>query len=157
MGASGVSGDPIYHYHSSYDSYHWMRTYGDPGFLHHKAMGQYLALVAYHLATDEVIPFDVTNYGTEFAKYLDVLKTTIAASKVTVDLSRLEAAIAVFNKASAAAAELKAQALETGDERLVNLVNAKFRDFERGFVSQGGLPDREFFKHLIFAPGLDTG
>ncbi|PGH31790.1 glutamate carboxypeptidase II [[Emmonsia] crescens] len=157
VGASGVSGDPIYHYHSSYDSYHWMRTYGDPGFLHHKAMGQYLALVAYHLATDEVIPFDVTNYGTEFAKYLDVLKTTIAASKVTVDLSRLEAAIAVFNKASAAAAELKAQALETGDERLVNLVNAKFRDFERGFVSQGGLPDREFFKHLIFAPGLDTG
>ncbi|PGH07769.1 hypothetical protein AJ79_06157 [Helicocarpus griseus UAMH5409] len=157
MGSSGGPNDPIYHYHSNYDSFHWMETYGDPGFGMHKAMGQYLALLAYHLATDDVIPFDVTNYGKQMAKYLEELKETIATSKVTVDLSRLEAAIGVFNKASAAAAELKAQAEKQGDMNLVNLVNAKFRDFERGFVSQGGLPDREYFKHLIFAPGLDTG
>ena len=24
-------------------------------------------------------------------------------------------------------------------------------------MSQGGLPDREFYKHVVFAPGLDTG
>ncbi|OAX79631.1 hypothetical protein ACJ72_06048 [Emergomyces africanus] len=157
VGSSGISGDPVYHYHSNYDSYHWMSTYGDPGFLHHKAIGQYLALVIYHLATDDVIPFDVANYGPEFAKYLKALKKTIAASKLTVDLSRLEAAIGVFNKAAAATTKLKDEAVKSGDERLINLVNAKFRDFERGFVSQGGLPDREFYKHLIFAPGLDTG
>ena len=32
--------DPIYHYHSNYDSYYWMANFGDPGFLLHKAMGQ---------------------------------------------------------------------------------------------------------------------
>lgn len=40
MGADGGPDDPIYHYHSNYDSYHWMATLGDPGFLAHKSMTQ---------------------------------------------------------------------------------------------------------------------
>ncbi|EEH17369.1 hypothetical protein PABG_07365 [Paracoccidioides brasiliensis Pb03] len=157
VGSGGGPDDPIYHYHSNYDSFHWMSKYGDPGYVVHKVMGQYLALLAYHLATDEVIPFDVTNYGKQMAIYLDDLKKVIAESKVTVDLGPLQAAIQTFNTASDAAAKLKQQAERKRGERLVNLVNARLRDFERGFVSQGGLPDREFFKHTVFAPGLDTG
>ncbi|KAK2805671.1 hypothetical protein FQN51_009174 [Onygenales sp. PD_10] len=157
FGAGGGPEDPIYQYHSNYDSYHWMSTYGDPGYLWHKAVGQYIALLAYHLASDDVIPFDVTNYGKEMTMYLDELQGVIAESKLSVDVSRLEAAIGVFNKTAAAAAELKDQAMESGDVDLINLVNAKFRDFERGFVSQGGLTDREYYKNVIFAPGLDTG
>ncbi|KAG5300230.1 N-acetylated-alpha-linked acidic dipeptidase [Histoplasma capsulatum var. duboisii H88] len=157
VGSSGGSGDPVYHYHSNYDSFHWVDTYGDPGFVFHKAMGQYLALLTYHLASDDIIPFEVNNYGPELAKYLASLRKVIDASGLTVDLSRLEAAMEVLNKAAKATTELRDQAIKTGDERLIDLVNAKFRDFERGFVSQGGLPNREFYKHLIWAPGLDTG
>ena len=40
MGSDGGPTDPIYHYHSNYDSYHWMSTFGDPGFITHKSMGQ---------------------------------------------------------------------------------------------------------------------
>jgi N-acetylated-alpha-linked acidic dipeptidase len=40
MGSDQGEHDPVYHYHSNYDSYHWMTTYGDPGFLVHKAMGE---------------------------------------------------------------------------------------------------------------------
>jgi N-acetylated-alpha-linked acidic dipeptidase len=47
--------------------------------------------------------------------------------------------------------------MTTCDKDLVDLVNAKFRNFERGFVSQGGLPNREFNKHVIFASEIDTG
>ncbi|KAK2811175.1 hypothetical protein FQN50_002272 [Emmonsiellopsis sp. PD_5] len=157
FGAGGGPEDPIYQYHSNYDSFHWMSTYGDPGYLWHKAVGQYMALLAYHLASDDVIPFDVTNYGKEMTMYLDELRGVIAGSKLTVDVSRLEAAIGVFNKTATAAAELKDEAMESGDVDLINLVNAKFRDFERGFVSQGGLTDREYYKNVVFAPGLDTG
>ena len=39
----------------------------------------------------------------------------------------------------------------------VQLLNAKLRDFQRAFTSQGGLPGREFYRHVVFAPGLDTG
>lgn len=40
MGSGGGPDDPVYHYHSNYDSYHWMATYGDPGFLSHQSMAQ---------------------------------------------------------------------------------------------------------------------
>ena len=45
----------------------------------------------------------------------------------------------------------------TKDANSVRLVNHKYVQFQRGFVSQGGLPDREFYKHVVLAPGLDTG
>jgi N-acetylated-alpha-linked acidic dipeptidase len=43
------------------------------------------------------------------------------------------------------------------DTALIAVVNHKARDFSRGFVSQGGLAGREYYKNLLFAPGLDTG
>lgn len=156
VGAGGGPTDPIYHYHSNYDSFHWMSTFGDPGFVSHKVMGQFLTLLTYRLATDGIIPFDVENYGVEMTLYLDSLAEDIASANAadTVDLSPLESAIATFN-ASAAALTALIDAASTDQE--ISLVNAKLRDFSRGFVSQGGLPTREFYKHVVFAPGLDTG
>ena len=80
-----------------------------------------------------------------------------AGATADLDVTTLRDALDAF---AAAAEEVKAQeqqAAQTGDENLLQLVNHKYRDFQRGFVSQGGLPNREFYKHLIFAPGLDTG
>lgn len=157
FGADGGPNDPIYHYHSNYDSYHWMENFGDPGFETHVAIGQYLSLLGYHLASDEIIPFDVNNYETQMNLYLDELKDVIKDSSMNLDLSQLEDAIDVFGQAANEATDLKEKAASGGDEDLVDTVNSRFRDFERGFVSQGGLTGREFYKHVIFAPGLDTG
>ena len=158
MGAGGGPNDPIYHYHSNYDSYHWMSTYGDPGFVTHKAFGQYLTLLAYHLANDEVIPYNVTTYATEMTVYLKELTTTVATSVApTLDLTPISNAIATFSQQADALNGFRDAALTSNDANLVDLVNHKLRDFSRGFVSQGGLTGREFFAHLIFAPGLDTG
>lgn len=158
MGSSGGADDPIYHYHSNFDSYYWMANFGDPGFKTHAVMGQYLGLLAYHLASEDLIPFDVTNYGIQMTAYLDELKSVVTSSSMSdLDLTPIEDAIRTFNKTSSAAMELKAQAEGSDDQAFIDFVNAKFRDFERGFVSQGGLPDRHFYKHVVFAPGLDTG
>lgn len=46
MGFTVGKGDAVYHYHSNYDSYHWMATYGDPGFKYHNALSQFLGLLA---------------------------------------------------------------------------------------------------------------
>ncbi|KAK2748781.1 hypothetical protein FQN57_000362 [Myotisia sp. PD_48] len=152
--------DPVYHYHSNYDSYHWMDKFADPGWHTHTAMGQYLGLVMYHLASDEVIPFQVTNYVTQMEKYYDDLAKYVAASTMKdLDITPIKDAICVFDAAAKKAAKLEKQAQHGGHKRkkIVEHLNSIYRDFERGFVSQGGLPDREFYKHLIFAPGLDTG
>ncbi|KAI1382025.1 glutamate carboxypeptidase [Hypoxylon crocopeplum] len=157
MGASGDAADPIYHYHSNFDSYHWMSTFGDPGFLAHKSMSQYLTLLAYNLANQDGIQFDLPNYATQLEKYYEELVSTIDSALLSLDTTVLQSAIAEFKAGATEVQGLGEQAAATNDSELLTLVNHKYRDFQRGFVSQGGLPNREFYKHLIFAPGVDTG
>lgn len=157
MGAENGPEDPIYHYHSNYDSYHWMSTFGDPGFLTHKAMGQYLTLLAYHFLSDPVIPLEPADYVSELKTYLSDLEETITSSNGTLDLSALEAAIGTFSDSAGQFTTLRSYAVSTSDTDLTTVINHKARDFSRGFTSQGGLPGREFFQNLLFAPGLDTG
>ncbi|KAJ8127074.1 hypothetical protein O1611_g6562 [Lasiodiplodia mahajangana] len=157
MGANGGSDDPVYHYHSNYDSYHWMSTFGDPEFLAHKYMSKYLTLLAYNLATIEIIPLNVTNWATQMEVYYKNLLTTISSKSATLDTSALRSALDEFASRTQEIEALEQQAVASKDPNLVSLVNHKKRDFQRGFVSQGGLPDREFYQNLIFAPGIDTG
>jgi N-acetylated-alpha-linked acidic dipeptidase len=157
MGAGGGPNDPVYHYHSNYDSYAWMERFGDPGFHTHKAMGQFLTLLLYHMVNDDVVPLEPKGYVSELAKYFDVLNTTISATNYTIDLTPLTSAMSTFSAAATAFESLRSQALATNDMQLLTAQNHKARDFSRGFTSQGGLPTREFYQHTIFAPGRDTG
>ncbi|KAG9185239.1 putative glutamate carboxypeptidase [Alternaria panax] len=157
MGAGGGPEDPIYPYHSNYDSYHWMATFGDPGFHTHKAVGQFLTLMLYHMVSDPVVPLEPADYVSEFSTYLEDLETEISSSNFTVDLTNLTAAIAQFESSAQEFVDLRAQAVAANDTELITVQNHKARDFSRGFTSQGGLPTREFYRHTIFAPGRDTG
>lgn len=159
LGAGNGPDDPVYHYHSNYDSYAWMTKYGDPEFKVHVAMGQYLSLLAYHLASDEIIPFNATTWAEELSTYFTDLEKTVSASTccTSLDISSLSEAIDTFRSAAEDIKSLRAQAEEAEDAELIDLVNARYRDFQRGFTSQGGLPGREFYQHVAFAPGLDTG
>ena len=134
-----------------------MSTYGDPGFHYHAAMGQYLDLLAYHMASDEIIPYDLPVYSAALHSYYDDLQDAVNETNQTLDTSELSAAIAQFEISANEAMTLKDQAVSTDDAALKTVVNQKFRDFQRGFTSAGGLPDREFFRHVVNAPGLDTG
>jgi len=157
FGAGGGPKDPIWHYHSNFDSYHWMSTLGDPGFVTHKAIGQFLALLLYHLVSDEVLPLDPAGYGPALEEYFVTLNETVISANATVDLSELSDAIGVFTSYATQFEALRAFAISSNNSDLIKVANLKAKDFSRGFVSQGGLPEREFYKHAIFAPGIDTG
>lgn len=159
VGAGGGPGDPIWHYHSNYDTYHWMSTFGDPGFKVHAAVGQFLSLLALRLVDDEVLPFDLPNYAVELRKYYGELKKLIGgdADGATLNTDELAAAIDVFERRANEVKALETLARSRNDAELIKVVNHKYRDFQRGFVSQGGLPTREFYRHVVTAPGLDTG
>jgi N-acetylated-alpha-linked acidic dipeptidase len=154
MGSDQGRGDPIYHYHSNYDTFNWMSTFADPDFLYHKAMGQYLTLLTYHMASDDIAPLNPVTYGAEMTKYLNTLTTLLTTTNTSLDLSPLVSAIESFNSSAAAFSSSIASASTPAE---INTVNSKLRAFSRGFVSQGGLPTREFYKHVVFAPGVDTG
>lgn len=89
--------------------------------------------------------------------YYNDLVTTINSTSDTLDISPLRSALDEFTLRTQEIAAAEQQAIANKDTALTTLVNHKKRDFQRGFVSQGGLPNREFYQNLIFAPGLDTG
>ncbi|KAL1610045.1 hypothetical protein SLS60_001710 [Paraconiothyrium brasiliense] len=158
VGSSNGKKDPVYHYHSNYDSYHWMSTFGDPGFKLHTAMGQFLSLIVYHIADDALIPWDLPHAATVLLSYLSELNETITTSdSPDLDLTPLAEAIAEFTTQAERISKIGQQALAFNDTNILGVVNSKYRDFPRGFASAGGLPGRETFKNIISAPGIDNG
>ena len=134
-----------------------MSTWGDPGFHLHASQGQFLALLAYHMASDDILPIDTQNYAVELRAYYDDLVEYAEEEGADLDLTELDEAINFFKKSADEVKALEELAVARDDEPLKKVVNHKYRDFQRGFISQGGLPDREFYKHVATAPGLDTG
>ena len=134
-----------------------MSTYADPDFEIHTAMGQWLTLIAYHIADDTVIPWDLPNAAKVLREYFEELNETIADAGLEVDTAELEDALDEF---AAQADNIKGVAAlaETSDNQvLLAVVNSKYRDFARGYVSQGGLPGRPTFRNVLSAPGIDNG
>jgi N-acetylated-alpha-linked acidic dipeptidase len=89
--------------------------------------------------------------------YFEELSEFVDASSGNVSISELRDAIDTFRTQANEVTELSQLAISTNNTELLQVVNHKYRDFQRGFTSQGGLVDREFYQHTIFAPGIDTG
>jgi N-acetylated-alpha-linked acidic dipeptidase len=88
-GFSSTPSDPVYHYHSIFDSERWQEVYGDPGFVKHVgltgqenkkilltssfqvAVAKNLGLQTLRLASALVLPFNTTHYAFELENYLD--------------------------------------------------------------------------------------
>lgn len=80
MGFTGGKGSPVYHYHSNYDSYHWMEKYGDPGFVYHNTLAKYLGLAVLELNEHEVIEFKLTDVSHDLLIYFNQTVDTIPES-----------------------------------------------------------------------------
>ncbi|RDW76072.1 hypothetical protein BP5796_06893 [Coleophoma crateriformis] len=77
---SAPHGAPVYHYHSNYDSYHWMNTYGDPGFHYHIAMTKIWSLYTAKLVEAPVIPLNATDYAIALKGYIANVEDKLDAS-----------------------------------------------------------------------------
>lgn len=62
--------EPVYHYHSNYDSFYWMEKFGDPGFVYHRTMAQVLGLITAHLADLPIISFRAADYARALDRYV---------------------------------------------------------------------------------------
>jgi N-acetylated-alpha-linked acidic dipeptidase len=157
----GEGQESVYHYHSNYDSYFWVNKFGDPGFKKHLAVAQLFGVLAVKLADTKIIPFQGTEYAVALEKHSKELKEIGKVNTKVLDKS-----IANFRKAAEKLdAEAEAVKLTEGldnpageTQKKIVVVNEKYLSVERGFLRKdGGLPGREWFKHMVFAPGLWLG
>lgn len=82
FGFGAGSKDPVYHYHSNYDSFRWMAEFGDPGFVYHRTMSQILALATAKLADEPVLSFEAATYATALDKYVSRVEEKLAAAAI---------------------------------------------------------------------------
>ena len=167
--------DPIYHYHSNYDSFWWMDNFGDPGFKYHTTIAKILALLAAKLVEEPVVQFNATDYSIGLQIYLQAVKdqaNKLEMVSIAQDMfTPLDNAIEAFQRASATfdheasilADSFKPQAPRKGflelteHYRSVREINTRYKLLERQFLYAPGLDSRSWFKHVVFAPGLWTG
>ncbi|KAL8898261.1 MAG: hypothetical protein Q9207_006794 [Kuettlingeria erythrocarpa] len=164
----GFEGDP-FPYHSCYDNFDWMSNHGDPGFQYHKAMGQIWALLILDMADRPVLPLDLDVYAGEVTNYVSDLEIHYGDSKTpkpqALNFQSLKAAAEQFvvqarifknwetawSKAVTDSGGF--ESLTLANQRIEH--NTRMATFESDLLDiDGGLPGREQFKHIIFAPEL---
>ena len=156
-------GGPPYPYHSCYDNFEWLGQVGDPGFQYHKVMARIWALLILDLSDREILPFDFEAYANAVHGYVDELET-YTNSKYSLDFSPLRSAAddltenaKIFHEWSQAWANIvysNNNGFE-GDSMAIKRMshNTRMGNFETNLLDfNGGLPGREQFKHVIFAP-----
>lgn len=65
---------PVYHYHSNYDSFHWMETYGDPGFAYHATIAQIGGLLVAKFSEEPIVGFSAKAYAKALGKYVNEVR-----------------------------------------------------------------------------------
>jgi N-acetylated-alpha-linked acidic dipeptidase len=160
VGLSGTGGDGTYH--STYDHPGWFKKYIDPQFAHSVLASQMTGVTLLRLADAEVLPLDYESYGQQILDYVnEIEKEADKASREktrTVDFAGLAAAATEFTRAGARLRARGEAALgKSSDAQTMADLNRRMILAERELIEPAGLPDRPWFKHVIYAPGLYTG
>lgn len=150
-------------YHSRYDTHWFFTRYGDPGFETGERLAELVALVMARLANADVLPLDYTATAETVERYLEELQAEVDARRLKLDLGgvrtandRLAFAAAGFNAAVDRVLGM-ADVPPEGYDALVSDLNDILLGVEQDFLHPEGLPRRPWFRHLLYAPGYDTG
>jgi N-acetylated-alpha-linked acidic dipeptidase len=147
------SGGPYGVYHSTFDDFAWFTQNADPHFLYLQEMARVLGLEAVRMADCDVLPLDYVAYAKEISAYIQAAKRKATdMNLVSIDFDAAQSAAAHL---LAAAQRIHAeQAAPPADSARLNLA---LRQAETALLSPGGLPNRPWYKHTIYAPGEYTG
>jgi N-acetylated-alpha-linked acidic dipeptidase len=159
MGLNGKGGDGTYH--STYDNPTWFKKYIDPGFKHSVLAAQVTGTALLRLVDAEVLPFDYEFYGKQILEYINEIeeqatKASAEAAK-TIDFTELKASAEAFAKAGAQLRSLSEARLQPMAGARLDELNRRLMMAERDLIEPEGLPDRPWYRHVIYAPGLYTG
>ncbi|KAK5125613.1 hypothetical protein LTR85_011887 [Meristemomyces frigidus] len=184
VGSTDGADQDFYPYHSCYETFEWMTTYGDPGFQYHRTLAQVWALLILEIADRPLLPYDLNVYAEKTHEYINSLER---------DAVGMYAKVAGVPRASAnemyAATNLTLQPLKDAADDLATNVelfhrfedlwttqvlasgglettqfafrrlqyNDRLAHFETDLLDPEGVPGREQFKHVIFGPQIWSG
>jgi len=149
-------------YHSAYDSFYWYTHFSDTDFAYGAALSRTIGTAILRLADADVLPFEFIATAKTLGEYVDEIdklrKETKGAPEL--DLAPLKGSIARLQKAADAYDRAASGWTSKGpplDRAKQAELNRLLYTSERAFKYDPGLPKREWFKHLAYAPGFYTG
>jgi N-acetylated-alpha-linked acidic dipeptidase len=152
-------------YHSIYDSFDHYTRFMDTTFAYGVAEAQTQATMALRLAHAPVLPFEFRNVARTYGRYVDEIEKG-AKSKDAVKALDLSAVRTAVNHVGTAAdrwetAYAKVDAMTDRDvarnAKPLAEINRLLYTTEQLLTDSAGLPERAWFRHLIYAPGFYTG
>jgi len=131
-------------YHSIYDSFEWMKRFGDPTFRYHAAMAQLWGVIALRLANADLLPFDYGVLGRDILEYIADVERVASREGVAVDLAEVRRAAGALSRV--------VPGTPVNDVMAAGARNTALMQAERDLLVEEGLPGRPWFKHLVYAP-----
>jgi N-acetylated-alpha-linked acidic dipeptidase len=148
------SGGPYGVYHSTFDDFTWFTKFADPTFVYEQQMARVFGLEAVRMADADVLPFDYQEYGKEVEAYIETAKRRATAEFGPQAPNFSEAAEAA-RRFEQSGAKMLARQLKIPNDAAK--LNQSLRNAERALLIPGGLPNRPWYTHSIYAPGMYTG
>ena len=173
-------------YHSIYDDFYWYTHFVDTDFAYGKALAQTAGTMVMRMADADTIPYQfadqadtVRNHVNEVKKLADTMRKQIKDRNVNIAdgayaaasdpkkptvAPKVDAVPPYFNFAplDQAADDLTAAAAEYdksfGSHPAAGAkADTMLMGTERAFIDPNGLPNRPWYEHMLYAPGLYTG
>jgi N-acetylated-alpha-linked acidic dipeptidase len=152
-------------YHSIYDSFDAYRRFADTTFTYAVAEAQTTSTLLLRLADAPVLPFEFTNVVRTYRSYVDEIEKAAKKDSKTkaLDLTGVRTSLDRMQKAAdeyeASLVPLNAlpAAKVRGMWQQFAPVNGVLARSEQALSDPQGLDQREWYRHLIYAPGYYTG
>jgi N-acetylated-alpha-linked acidic dipeptidase len=163
FGFGGDGDDGIYH--SIHDTYDFYARFIDTTFAHGVALARLNGTALLRLADAPVLPFEFGSAARTYRRYVEEIEKGARAKPAlrSLDLAAVRSAIDRLDAASdrheRALARLGGMSEREARRRWARLAaaNRTLARAERALTHEQGLPGREWFRHLIYAPGFYTG
>ncbi len=174
-------------YHSIYDDFYWYTHFEDTDFAYGRTLAQTGGTIIMRLADSDVLPFQYTDFADTIHRYLGELKELEADQRATIKERNSEIEEGVYQALAdpkkkrvapskepvppylnfapldnaaddlTHAAESYEKAFQAAGDSAPAAVNASLIQSERLLVNSAGLPNRPWYRNLVYAPGFYTG
>lgn len=152
--STDVSSDGPYGvYHSVFDSYAWYVRNADPHFVYLQQMARVFGLEVLRMDGARALPYDWIAYAREIHAALEAEQQRAGE----LGYARLEFEPTIRASAHLLTAARAVRRLQIQPPADPTHLNQALRAAETALLAPTGLPDRPWYRHLIFAPGETTG
>lgn len=139
-------------YHSTHDTYYWMKTFVDPEFKTHLAVAKFAAIFLLKLSESELLPFNTTTYGELLRSNAHSLKSSSRLKLHNISTAAFSRAIENFARISRV---FQRDKFKGGPQKL-RMLNDQMMQLEKAFIQTTESNDHKQLRHVIYGPNLSN-